>query len=850
MKIVAPFVPANSVRREELWRSLAGVMDTYPVTMICAPAGYGKTSLLAEWIAETGAADKAWVCADGSDNDADRFFAAILGAFRECGLVPAGHALRSLEPPAGVEVTDFVAELADAIETLPGRIHLVLDDAHEIVAPHSRHTIELLIRHQPANLRLVLATRSDPPLPLARLRLQGKLGELRARQLRLSEQEADTMLRDAGVVLDSVQVSRLVEKTGGWAAGLRLAARSLRDTRDRTAFVTEFTGDDRAVADYLVSEVLARLPERTREFLLAVSVCDEVHPALGTALSGCDDAAEILADLEQAGSLVVRTGAGQGWYRLHPLLRSYLQAEVRRRDPRLVAGLHAAAASWLAAEGMLPEALSHATESEAPAAIAGLLGRHGLTLLLGGRNRTVARALRALGRDGRAGNGSLSTLSALAHLEAGELADARADLAAAAPAEDAEGAALRYLIESACALAAGERTGAPPADVRTPGLAAWAQLDRAWRLLGAGRPHEARAEAVLAEELARDYGADYVAMHSLVAQSVAAWLDGEYVAMMWASRESLALARAHGWSASPWLALSRLTQAFGHFVRAEPDEAVTALRGGGPSTAALQPGFRYVIDVIEALCGRDCADPAVVARKLRAARGRLGEARMLPAVAAVAALAEYRCVLRLGLDVVGRELFVWTHAHTGPVAEIYLMKAWQRFAVGDIGGVREALGTAARSKALLPLLTQLEVLLLSAAVALRTDSRTLAIAALGEALRLAEPGRVVRPFAEADRSVRQLLVDQLGGFDRLDGFAHEVSRSLSTADSPDAADILTSRESDVLEWLASPQSLEELAVSLSVSVNTVKTHVRAIYTKLGVSSRRAAVTTARERGLA
>ena len=816
--------------------------------MVCAPAGYGKTALLAEWIAGTGTADKAWVSADGSDNDPDRFFAAILGAVRACGLVPERHALRSMDPATGIEAAEFVAELADAIESLPGRLHLVLDDAHEIVARRSQRAIDLLIRHQPANLRVVLAARSDLRLPLARLRLHGRLGELRAGELRLSDREADTLLRDAGVVLAAGEVHRLVEKTGGWAAGLRLVSRSLRDSRDRPAFVARFTGDERAVADYLVSEVLDTLPENVREFLRTISVCEEVHPALATALSGRDDAAAILADLGKAGSLVASGAADHRWYRLHPLLRSYLLADLRRRDHRLIDGLHALAAEWLARENRLSQALFHATESGAPATIAGLLARHGLTLLLNGDHAAVSRAVRVLGPDAVAGDGRLTSLSALAHLEAGEPAAAEKALAAAGPAPDDEARTVRYLVGSACAMLAGARPGVQVPAARTPGLAAWTSLDRAWHLLVAHRPGEARAEALRAGELARDYGADYVGMHSLVAQAAAAWLEGEYAAMMRASARSLALARAHGWESSPWLVISRLSEAFGHLVRAEPGEALAALRDA--HAAGTHPAFAYVIEVFDALCGCERADCFAVARKLRAARGRLGETPVHPAVAAATAVAECRSALASERGAVPLDLFAWARARAGMVAEIHLMYAWNRFAAGDFAGTRRALEPARRSTVLLPLLTDVEVRLLGAAVAARTGRRTLAIESLHEALALAEPARLVRPFAEADHAVRQLLADQLGGFDRLDGFAREVSHVMSTVDGPGAAGMLTEREYDVLEWLASPASLEELAESLSVSVNTVKTHVRAIYSKLGVSSRRAAVTTARERGLA
>ncbi|KAA9150397.1 helix-turn-helix transcriptional regulator [Amycolatopsis acidicola] len=831
-------------------RSLQDEVENFPLTMISAPAGYGKTLLLAEW-AGAGGADKAWVSADGGDNDPGRFFAAVLAALRECPLVPADSALRANAPAA--EPADFVARLVDAVDELPGRICLILDDAHEIVDPRSRHAIELLVRHQPANLRLILATRSDPSLPLARLRLHGRLGELREPDLRFSEAEAGTLFRQAGVTLEPGQLAGLVEKTGGWAAGLRLASRSLRETADRDGFVAKFTGDDRAVADYLVSEVLTRLPDGTREFLRAVSICEDLTPALAAVLSGRSDAADIFAELEHEGSLVIRTGEGRRWYRMHPLLRSYLQAELTRLHPRATARLHAVAAVWLADDRQIGPAFAHATRAQDPATLSSLLGRHGLDLLLAGDHRTVLRALELAGPAEVSGSAWLTVLSGLAHLQAGDLATARARVAeAGAKAESphAEAASVQTLLASACAMAAGE---APEAGTEVPaagGVAAWTSLDKGWRLVRENRLREAQAELCEAEELARGYGTDYVTLHCLAARSVAAWLEGDYATMSATSAESLALAKANGWEATPWLTSARVTKAFGHLLRAEPEDALDSARAARHFGAPVSGPVGYAIEVVEALCVHDAGDPHAAARKLRLARAELGEAALLPAVAAGAALAEFRCALALGREVVAREVLTWARERLGQSAEPALMTAWHRYAAKDFAGAGQALARASVLPARLPLLTAVEIRLMAVAVAAATGRRTLAIEALGEALRLAAPARVLRPFAEADRGVRQLLVDQLGGFDRLDGFAHEASRVMCGSRRDRGAALLTDREHAVLGRLASPQSLEELAESLSVSVNTVKTHVRAIYTKLGVSNRRAAVTTARERGLA
>ncbi len=190
-------MPANLVSRDDLRSALAGLSAELPVTLVCAPAGYGKTLLLADWIEHTGAADKAWVSLDRGDNDAGRFWTAVLSAMCACAAVPAASRLRTLHPPGEPDAAGFYAEVIDGLAALPAPVHLVLDDLHEVQSEQAWHGLATLVRHQPAAVRLVLSTRSDPPLPLARLRVQGELAELRASELRFGHDEALELLRRA-----------------------------------------------------------------------------------------------------------------------------------------------------------------------------------------------------------------------------------------------------------------------------------------------------------------------------------------------------------------------------------------------------------------------------------------------------------------------------------------------------------------------------------------------------------------------------------------------------------------------------------------------------------------------------
>src|ERR1044072_8092580 len=214
-KTAVPRVPANFVSRDDLRDDLDVRSAEFPVTLVCAPAGYGKTLLLADWVENTSAADKAWVSLDGGDNDVNRFWTAVLGAVCACESVPSSSRLHDLHPPEVPDAAGFHAEVIDGLAALPAPFHLVFDGLHELVSEQTGHAMAMLVRHQPRNTRLVLSSRADPPLPLARLRMRGELAELRAAQLRFSEVHATELLRRADAALDPGQMHRLVAKTEG-----------------------------------------------------------------------------------------------------------------------------------------------------------------------------------------------------------------------------------------------------------------------------------------------------------------------------------------------------------------------------------------------------------------------------------------------------------------------------------------------------------------------------------------------------------------------------------------------------------------------------------------------------------
>ncbi|GAB2984240.1 helix-turn-helix transcriptional regulator [Amycolatopsis acidiphila] len=813
--------------------------------------------MLADWFTATAVPAKAWLSLDGNDNTPARFWTAILRALREHGILPQESPLRTVVPDPN-DTAGFLAELTDGLEALPDPFCLVLDDFHEVVDQETLHGIATLLRHQPEPLRLVLSSRLDPPLPLARLRLQERLRTLRASDLRFSESDAAALLETSGVRLTSRQLRRLIEQTDGWAAGLRLAARSLRQASDRNAFLEDFACDDRAVADYLVGEVLAGLPEETKEFLAAVSVCDEVAPSLATVLSSREDAGVILDELERESSLVMGVGRERHWYRLHPLLRSYLRGDLDRRLPDRAVELNHTAATWFAAEELPREALDHAARAEETETVMTLLRDHAVGLLLHGEHDIVRQALSAAGCAVVEGDAWLTLLAALTHLERDELGLAGAYLARVGMMPEGDGGmpvgSVHQLVTATYELLRGGPRRRASLDWHgvvaghdRPGLETWARVVAGWTSLWAGDRSTARHELDVAIRMARDLGLDYLALHVLLARGTAAGFDGDLAGLADAAGEAVAIAEGNGWSQSTCSAGAHLMLGFAHLLRLRPEAAV-AEAGAAKSAigGAPTPRLSYLAAVAEGGARFDLGDRQAALQLVGQARRTLADHSLLPELAAAGALVELRCAVLLGEEATAGEVLRWTYRRAGATAEFALMTAWAQFARGSLGRAVRTLDGAGPA-----LLTEtlVEGHLLRSAVAIHSAQRTRARGELEEAVRLAEPAELIRPFRWADPLVRQLLVDQIGSFGAADAFAAGV-RLAVVASGGDHDGLLTEREQTVLSHLGAQRSLDEVATDLSVSVNTIKTHVRAIYAKLGVNNRRAAVLTARERGLA
>ncbi|MCC6793428.1 MAG: AAA family ATPase, partial [Thermomicrobiales bacterium] len=348
------------------------------LTLVSAPAGFGKTTVLAEWLAALQALDRriAWVSLDRRDNDPTRFWDYILAALQASGSA-AGNRARAMLHTAQSPIEAVLAALVNDLGAEAHPTALILDDLHAIEDEAIHQAVAYLLDHLPTHLHLVVASRVDPPLPLAGLRARGESTELRAADLKFTLDEAVAFLNEAmRLKLSMADVAALEQRTEGWIAGLQLAALSMQGRDDSGAFIAAFAGDDRYIVDYLVEEVLQRQPAEVRQFLLETSILDRLNGPLCDAVTGRSDGRAMLERLERTNLFVVPLDDKRHWYRYHHLFADVLRVHVTGGEPERLPGLHQRAATWFERQGDVPEAIEHARAAVDHETVARLLAAH------------------------------------------------------------------------------------------------------------------------------------------------------------------------------------------------------------------------------------------------------------------------------------------------------------------------------------------------------------------------------------------------------------------------------------------------------------------------------------------
>jgi LuxR family maltose regulon positive regulatory protein len=842
-----------------------------PVTVVCAPAGSGKTMLLSSWLRSTRPAGAvAWVGVERDETDATRFWGMVMDALRGSGALPADDPLATLVPAPQGGQEEFLRRLTEGLGRLPGTVFLVLDDLHQLRSEDGLRGLEELLGRAPAPLRTVILTRRDPPLALHRLRLAGELMEIRGADLHFTAEEAEALMGAAGVAVAEDDVARLHRRTEGWAAGLRLAALSLarHDAPDR--FVAEFSGSERTVADYLVGEVLASRPPEVRELLLRTSILERVNGPLADLLTGRRDGARILHELEEDNALVVAVDVGRAWFRYHHLLGDLLRLELRRQDPGEVAELHRLAAGWLAEHGHPVEAIRHAELGADWGLAAELLGRHWVHLLLDGEEATLEVLLAGL-PDGLAeGDAELAAIVAADRMSQSRWAEADALIVGAERAFADVPAARRQRAETTLAtvqLLRARRLG--DLDRLNPGVARLIDDDgdgdpdaterRALGLMNLGiveswtwRLTEAEEHLERALALGRRSGRPFFEVGCLGPLGSVANLTQRLDVAEERLGQAIAVAERVGWSTHPFVGVAAITLAGvvidrGRFAEGERwVDRAEAILTDAPEPAALI-GVHHARGLLAMADGR-YADALAAFRRGERVADRLRAQHFL---AFLERQWQLRAQLRLGdIEPVRAAL-----ADAGDAAQWHSLAAHVRLADGDPAGAVAAVAPVLDGTAFAPHPNiEIEGVLLDAIARKRLGEEEAAERGVERALALLEPqGRVfivlslpgAHELLAAHPRHRTAHASYLAAL--LDHFAG-VEPERATAPEP-LAEPLRERELAVLRFLPTNLSASEIGAELFLSVHTVKTHMRKLYAKLDVHTRAEAVQRGRALGL-
>jgi LuxR family maltose regulon positive regulatory protein len=361
-KLFRPRPTQNLVVRPRLVEALNRGLAC-KLTLISAPAGYGKTTLLSTWLNQV-TRSVAWLSLDEEDNDPARFLDYIIAAMQSAapGFGETIASLRGISSPVSVEavLTRFINEITGFGEDFL----LALDDYHVISDAGVHHAVMILLENLPPNLHIAIASRSDPPLRIPSLRVKGILSEIRARDLSFTQKEASEFFNAVRqMALNAGEIKTMLAKTEGWAAGLQLAAISLQNYPDRRDFMRAFAGDDRHVADYLFDEVLRNLSENIQTFLVETSILEQLCAELCMAVTGQENSQEVLEFLEGANLFLVPLDNRRQWYRYHHLFAELLQLQLKRSIPSRISDLHAQASSWYASQDIINQAIIHAIKA-------------------------------------------------------------------------------------------------------------------------------------------------------------------------------------------------------------------------------------------------------------------------------------------------------------------------------------------------------------------------------------------------------------------------------------------------------------------------------------------------------
>jgi LuxR family maltose regulon positive regulatory protein len=861
------------IQRGELVASLDRAAAEAKVTLISAPAGSGKTSLLRAWAEGPGRPHRlAVVQVQRDQQDSQQFWLAVLGAIRQAsGTSGEGEQLAATPGFNQGAIADRVrSELAEHRD----RTFLVIDDLHELTSPEALTQLTRLLEKLPRHVHAILATRRSLPLRLHKLRLAGDLAEIRTAELRFSPCETREFLKASGIALSEAGAAQLHQRTEGWAAGLRLAAISLASSPDPERFVAEFSGSSRTVAEYLLAEMLEGQPAEVQQLLLRTSLLDRVNGELADLLTGHPGSEGILLDLEDANAFVVSLDPARTWFRYHHLFADLLRLELRRRLPEQLPALHRLAAEWLSEHGEIVDVIRHTQAAGDWSDAARLLADHSFGLMLDGQAQTIQTLLRAFPPGAVTEGPDIPLARATSELARGRLDAAAAYLTVAETSIAATAGDRRHRLEVAAAalrLSLARKRGhlaevveqvrflaspitgqsdeeiALDSDLRAVALMNLGTVE-AWSLGNQDSQRHLQEGA----DLARRIGRPYLEVACLAELAFASKIE-PFATTRRRCREAIALAEQHGWGAEPVISPALVNLAGALIWAGEFDEGDRWLRR---AARALETDTGPLIRLL-----------------LHMGTGMLFAGRQMRRQA----LAEYSAAEDLqaqleGSHALASQLTSWrlaTQARLGQLSEARASLAALDDGLassGEIGNARAAICLAEGNPAAalaavhdvldgiapaIGYVTVVEAHLLAALAHRELGDQRAATTATENALALSEADRLVLPFAvTGSRELLEAMPRHETAHAALVTDIIEIIRgsSMAPGNEPSLAEIeqLSPSELRVLRYLPTNLSRPEIARELSVSVNTVNTHIRSIYAKLQAQDRSSAVQRARQ----
>jgi LuxR family maltose regulon positive regulatory protein len=888
-KLYVPKARRELVARPRLSERLGRGAES-KLTLISAPAGFGKTTLLGDWLETRPATESssAWLSLDQSDNDPASFWTYFVAALRKA--VPSVGAaalslLQSPQPPIMAALTALLNELS----LVPKDVVLVLDDYHVIDALDVQEGMAFLLEHLPPRVHVVIATRADPGLPLPRLRARGELVEIRAADLRFTPDEAASYLNEVmGLNLAAEDVAALEDRTEGWIAALQLAALSMQGRDDVSDFIAGFAGDDRYIVDYLVTEVLQRQPEAVRGFLLETSILDRLTGPLCDAVTGQDHGKATLEALERANLFVVPLDGGRRWYRYHHLFADVLRAHLLDEQPERMSLLHRRASDWYEQNDGRSDAIRHALAAHDFPRAAHLIELAFPAMRRSRQESVLLGWLKALPDELLRNRPVLNIAYAASLLASGQFDGAEARVL------DAQ----RWLDTTATGSAAesGAMVVVDTEEYRR--LPASIAMYRAVRAQVRGDVTAALDHARHALDLVRE---DDHLVHAGASQFMAlvSWANGDlesahvaYVAAVAALRLAGHVSDTFGCAIA--IADILITQGHLHHAMDTYEQALQlAAQGDLRGTADMHVGMSQIYrergDLTAAtqhlLKSQELGEYSglpqnrhrwrIAMARVRESQGdldgavellneaeRLYEGDYFPNVRPIGALRARVWIAQ------GRYSDALAWARTRDLAatdDLSYLREFEHITLARAllaksrsdradGSIREATGLLSRllvaAEAGARTGNTTEILLLQALAHQMRSDIPAALVALGRARTLAEPEGYVRVFVDEGAPMVELL--QEAAKQRISpSYVHRLLAAFGTGEgrSPvklDLAEPLTGTELEVLRLLRSDLNGPAIARELVVSLNTVRTHTRNIYTKLGVNDRRAAVRRAEE----